>query len=45
MRNVLAVVPKGNAEMVPAGITTIFAQPDAEHVEKQFAVIASTLGN
>jgi putative transposase len=32
MRNVLAVVPKGNAEMVAAAIRTIFAQPDAEHV-------------
>jgi putative transposase len=32
MRNVLAPVPKGNAEMVAAAIRTIFAQPDAEHV-------------
>jgi putative transposase len=30
MRNVLARVPKGNAEMVAAAIRTIFAQPDAE---------------
>ena len=29
MRNVLARVPKGNAEMVAAAIRTIFAQPDA----------------
>ena len=28
MRNVLAVVPKGNADMVAAAIRTIFAQPD-----------------
>jgi len=28
MRNVLAVVPKGNQEMVAAAIRTIFAQPD-----------------
>src|SRR4051812_29259455 len=43
MRNVLAVVPKGNAEMVAAAIRTIFAQPDAEHVRDQFEVIASML--
>ena len=28
MRNVLATVPKANAEMVAAAIRTIFAQPD-----------------
>jgi putative transposase len=44
MRNVLAVVPKGNAEMVAAAIRTIFAQPDAEHVHDQFEVIATMLG-
>ncbi|GAA4081742.1 transposase-like protein [Nocardioides kongjuensis] len=44
MRNVLAVVPKGNAEMVAAAIRTIFAQPDAEHVGEQFEVIAAMLG-
>src|SRR4051794_7259817 len=44
MRNVLAVVPKGNAEMVAAAIRTIFAQPDAEHVLDQFEVIAVMLG-
>ena len=44
MRNVLAVVPKGNAEMVAAAIRTIFAQPDAEHVHEQFEVIAAMLG-
>jgi hypothetical protein len=44
MRNVLAVVPKGNAEMVAAAIRTIFAQPDAEHVHEQFEVIATMLG-
>src|SRR5215203_4751553 len=32
MRNVLARVPKGNAEMVAAALRTIFAQPDAQHV-------------
>ena len=31
MRNVLAVVPKGNAEVVAAAIRTIFAQPDTAH--------------
>src|SRR4051794_21448904 len=44
MRNVLAVVPKGNAEMVAAAIRTIFAQPDAKHVHEQFEVIATMLG-
>jgi putative transposase len=44
LRNVLAQVPKGNAEMVAAAIRTIFAQPDAEHVADQFEVIATMLG-
>src|SRR5215207_4483144 len=44
MRNVLAVVPKGNQEMVAAAIRTVFAQPDAEHVTDQFEVIAQMLG-
>jgi putative transposase len=44
MRNVLARVPKGNAEMVAAAIRTIFAQPDAEHVHSQLDVIAGILG-
>ena len=44
MRNVLAVVPKGNQEMVAAAIRTIFAQPDAEHVREQLEVIATMLG-
>ena len=43
MRNVLARVPKGNAEMVAAAIRTIFAQPDAEHVHSQLGVIAGML--
>jgi hypothetical protein len=29
MRNVLARVPRGSAEMVAAAVRTIFAQPDA----------------
>ena len=44
MRNVLAVVPKGNQETVAAAIRTIFAQPDADHVHEQFEVIAAMLG-
>jgi putative transposase len=44
LRNVLAQVPKGNAEMVAAAIRTVFAQPDAEHVTEQFEQIASMLG-
>ena len=44
LRNVLAQVPKGSAEMVAAAIRTIFAQPDAEHVRDQFDVIATMLG-
>src|SRR5215208_2632124 len=44
MRNVLARVPKGNAEMVAAAIRTVFAQPDAEHVHSQLDVIAGMLG-
>lgn len=43
MRNVLAVVPKGNAEMVAAAIRTIFAQPDAASVAEQFDDIATKL--
>ena len=44
LRNVLAQVPKGHAEMVAAAIRTIFAQPDAEHVREQLDVIATMLG-
>ena len=44
LRNVLAHVPKGNAEMVAAAIRTIFAQPDAAHVRDQLDVIAGMLG-
>jgi putative transposase len=44
LRNVLAQVPKGSAEMVAAAIRTIFAQPDAEHVRDQLDVIATMLG-
>ena len=44
MRNVLARVPKGSAEMVAAAIRTIFAQPDAEAVHEQLHSIAQKLG-
>lgn len=44
LRNVLAQVPKGSAEMVAAAIRTIFAQPDATHVRDQLDVIAGMLG-
>jgi putative transposase len=44
LRNVLARVPKGSAEMVAAAIRTIFAQPDATHVHDQLDVIAGMLG-
>ncbi len=44
LRNVLAQVPKGSAEMVAAAIRTIFAQPDAQHVQEQLDVIAGMLG-
>jgi len=44
LRNVLAQVPKGSAEMVAAAIRTIFAQPDATHVQEQLDVIAGMLG-
>ena len=44
LRNVLAQVPKGSAEMVAAAIRTIFAQPSAEMVRDQLGVIAAMLG-
>lgn len=44
MRNVLAVVPKGSQEMVASIIRTIFAQPDTEHILKQFAEVTTMLG-
>jgi putative transposase len=44
LRNLLARVPRGNAEMVAAAVRTIFAQPDAEHVHSQLDVIAGMLG-
>jgi putative transposase len=44
MRNVLAVVPKGSQEMVASIIRTIFAQPDTEHIQKQFGEVTTMLG-
>ncbi len=44
LRNVLAKVPKGSAEMVAAAVRTIFAQPDAVAVVEQLDSIASKLG-
>jgi putative transposase len=44
LRNVLAQVPKGSAEMVAATIRTIFAQPSAAQVRDQLGVIAGMLG-
>lgn len=43
MRNILAKVPKADAEMVAAAIRTIFAQPSAEAVHAQFDRIVATL--
>ncbi len=44
LRNLLARVPKGNAEMVAAAVRTIFARPDDQHVHTQLDVIAGMLG-
>jgi len=44
VRNVLARVPRGSAEMVAAAIRTIFAQPDTAAVAEQFERIAEMLG-
>jgi putative transposase len=43
MRNVLARVPRANAEMVAAAIRTIFAQPDHQAVSEQFDRIVAML--
>lgn len=43
MRNVLAKVTRGNAEMVAATIRTIFAQPSAVAVREQVDTVAATL--
>ena len=43
LRNVLARIPKGSAEMVAAAIRTVFAQPDRAAVREQLEVIAERL--
>jgi putative transposase len=43
MRNALAKVNKGHAEMVAATIRTIFAQPTPDTVRGQVEVVADTL--
>jgi putative transposase len=43
MRNILARVPRANAEMVAAAIRTIFAQPDNAAVADQFDWIVAML--
>jgi transposase-like protein len=43
LRNVLARIPKGSAEMVLAAIRTIFAQPDAASVGEQLDEIVTKL--
>ena len=43
MRNVLVKVPRNHQQMVAAMIRTIFAQPDAAHVERQLKEVAATM--
>jgi putative transposase len=43
MRNVLVKVPRTQQAMVAAMIRTIFAQPDAPHVERQVREVAATM--
>jgi putative transposase len=43
MRNLLARVPKGSAEMVAATVRTIFAQPDPAAVAEQLDKVAGML--
>ena len=44
MRNVLSIVSKGSQDMVASIIRTVFAQPDREHIEKQFREVTTMLG-
>ena len=43
MRNVLVRVPRTQQSMVAAMVRTIFAQPDAGHVERQLKEVAATM--
>lgn len=43
MRNILAHVPRGQAEMVAAFVRTIFAQPNAEQTRRQLNEIVTHL--
>ena len=43
MRNVLVKVPRNHQQMVAAMVRTIFAQPDAGHVERQLKEVAATM--
>ena len=43
MRNVLVKVPRNHQQMVAAMVRTIFAQPDATHVERQLKEVAATM--
>lgn len=45
MRNLLARVPKGSAEMVAAAVRTVFAQPDAAHVRSQLDEVTRMLAS
>ena len=45
LRNVLARVPKGSAEMVAAAIRTIFAQPTGAEVTEQLDKVAAMLAS
>ena len=44
LRNVLARIPRGSAEMVAAAIRTIFVQPTAAEVHAQLDKVATMLG-
>jgi putative transposase len=43
LRNLLARVPRANAEMVAAAVRTVFAQPDAAAVTEQFDRVTAML--
>jgi putative transposase len=45
MRNLLARVPRGSAEMVAATVRTVFAQPDAAHVRSQLDEVTRMLAS